>query len=349
MATEDEAGNGNDLVGFLTKVLPLMAALLPAAGVGVRWIAFSLEDLHPAGELAASQALPSQALAGFRALAPVVPVFVLAVPILRSVEPFFNALGGARRGSRELLGDLEARAARHPSVWKLRHLRKRLNRHPLGVSRYLLEMLVAIGAEIAPGDREWRQRVTRLISTVDEASPPWGRASSSRVVRRLGNAGYALFFASALVLLPDWPTSGIILLSLGVATAVMMRSLLREQRLRLLTSWSAAVIIIAGATLSAGLHLDSPVSGYVTFSEKTALESGHYIEIAEWKEGLWLYSCSTDEVVRAPVRLIENVRYPTVRVTHNPEPSLYTLLATSRGLETGINLRCLPGLAPATS
>jgi hypothetical protein len=301
MAATTGSGSGRpDVLEVGGKAIALAAALLPATGVVVRWIAFSAANIHGGSlQLGWSAPLSQLVATAIVSLLPSLLVLPLMVPITRPLVHVEHGLHRARALTRKL-DDLRAQM------------------ETLAPEEAVPPDLVAT---VATFERESDE----LKAWFEEPQPSnWLDRLGALITRRLGNVGarilWYVFIGIGILFVPSFPAAAFAFLSSFVAVTLVRRAARTNPRLGLPQLWPAVVALLLIGATAGGLNggwggLAGVSPGFYVFDSRVGgLRDGRFQPLAQAGGRMYLEPC------RPRRRDLVGVREDAI-ATARPDPS----------------------------
>ena len=277
-----------DLLADVGKLTGLVAVLLPAAGVAVRYVFLARYSVAPS-DLAVRAPLAELAVTGFWAL---LPALALAIPValLAGLAPWFVlyernvSLLATINSLRDVAQiDLEG-LSEEAQVAEVRALLRQIKQIEAQVREVEAEH-ERLEAEHERLERSWFGRLP------SPPLPPWvtNRRWAERTVLSLPWVVLAVF-------IPDWPVFWVYLGSSLLMYLAAMRLLRRTARLEIARLWWVIVLVLLAFSIASGLQGNLPGVFPQTVSFRSAqgalgLKDGTYERVGDDPNTYYFLTC----------------------------------------------------------
>ncbi len=308
------------------KAVALAAALLPAVGFLVRYVAFALDEtVHSPVQLAIAAPLVLLAFTGAVSLLNFIP-YVSLFGVVSWIAPSLQRLTTLRNQEQRLrqrLDDLRSKVddpAQRESV----------------VSRL---------AEVQTESEE----MERTLSEVENVQPwksflRFEERIGPTMVRwfwRLSHLTFAIGVVAGLLFMRSWPLPFLSLITSLLCIFVLQRAAERHGRLTLPQVWPVMLILLSASGVVSGLsgHVPGVTRGEYNFSTERArvnLKNGSYLQLGETGKVMYLKACDSipSGILSVRWELVDSVSVlPQQSV--DAGPSLWAILFKGQKLRLG--------------
>lgn len=353
---------GWDAVG---KAVGVAAVLLPATGVGVRWVSFQFQPQIPS-VLAVRAPISELAATGFLAIA-------VAIPIVLGLAFYFQAMAPVLFTAKALRDELQTlqsalASAAPPSEGDLLQLARLERIRALESLRSQLEVLAP--DEIVPPvlAAEWKALEANvpiqerpMSSTPENGSgragvplsdahaseirgrlndlkgPGWLNLPRGTRLRRAALALALVTWLAVIALAPGFPAVYLNFVGSFLAVILLRRAAERQGKVALVEIVPAVLIVATFAAIAYGLQPSrgGPVAR-VEFSDPT-IRDGSYVFLGSEAATTYLRSCRNGEVLGIHDTSMRLVAYQALSAE---SPSLWSVVTRHQGIAIGATLRC---------
>lgn len=359
----DDSSKDRGYVDVLVQALGLTGILIPAVGLGVRWVAFDLGSPVPS-PMALAAAWPIAQLAETGVLALVYPVAV-AIPAFFFLSTLVSARQSRERAQRTI-EDVE-------TTLQQAHEKNDRDRNVLAGDQARIAQALAT-ADPAQIDQLQTQLNTlneqlRQLEEHDDAEKQLAaEARKVSVVARqvegkvpawftwlekhhsVGFAGVAVTAVVAVFLLPGWPASLLPVAGLAAPFALFLildsgsRNRQRGLNLTVVVPSLIALLLIGmfyAGLAGSGLGLAKGTYQFTDPGGSAVPADGGYVELAQDSELLYLHPCpsASSNVVSVADSVIETVTSERAGDL-GAGPSLWSVLFGKSGSRIGIQYTC---------
>lgn len=335
-------------VELLAKLIVVVAAVLPVAGVAIREAAF-LEDPYLRNVLQLAVALPILDLTALAAWYLLFPVITLAAIIFvttaaarldarmrrvndedRDVASAYQDFGADLdriRARVDKLRDDEDQDATDPDlaadVEALEARHRDLN------ARY--ESNKAAWAQVEP---KWLQRTTSVLDPL--------LTRLERIPRRGRYVMIGVVLLVSAALLPSFPVGFILFPTAFGAQALLTRNIRNAGDFRLRHAWPALALFLGGYILASGLTYSGPRPVIIHFTAASGIADGLYAELGKTDDLVYLRSCPNVAAgsLAVPVTSIRLIELPPPTPQPLARPSLVSLIQSHASITLGSQNQC---------
>jgi hypothetical protein len=343
----------------LAKLVLLVAALLPVAGVAIRMIAFLCDPyLRNVSQLAVALPIVNlTALAAWLLLGPVASLMFVVANIRWTSRSIAES---ERRSSQRsaIVAELEELTTKHGSLRaQLDDLQARMGppdspAPTLNLSD-VADEVDAISKARVDLDADTEAALSRYHSWRDAARPlpTWIRVLEPvlnpvarfivwvpRGIRIAASIGVLVV---ASVVLPIFPLIPIILLTSFASQVLLTRSIKAAGDFRLRHAWPGVAVFMAGYVLASGLTYQGPYPATFHFATTAGVPDGSYAELGRSDDLLYIRPCPdiAKGSLAVPLSAITLIEFPPP-VGRPIGPSLLDVLRGKATLRLGTVTQC---------
>jgi hypothetical protein len=352
---------------LLAKLIVVVAALFPVAGVAIRAIGFQVDPyLRNGMQLAVALPVVDLTALGAWNLLTQAPMLLFLVFVTGAAVRFEGRMKRVMAEGDEFTSEYQHLGADlHDLQSRLEHVEEEVAASDLTVpERDGAAQLAALQLQAQEVDAQ-RQEVQELDARMQEinarfgtwsterawAAPWWFRLTNrlldpvARVALRLPHGvrivAALLALAAFAAWLPLFPIGPVVVPTVFLGQMLLTRSIRAAGDFRLRHAWPGLAVIMVGYVIASGLTYVGPRPATYHFVSTAGVEDGSYAELGRTDELVYLRACThlADGSIAVPVSAIRLIEFPPP-VSRSLGPSLVQLLQGKHTLRLGAAGQC---------